>query len=374
MSDDITQEKIDAEKLFDCSNMFDFVSSIVRNVPYEGSSMSLFYICEYNNVQFLTKIYFYRKSYFEVYSNLPKNIITSGDADIKILQLLREKITDKNLTYCILELVYYKVCEGVSTFGPSEKTCENLVNRAENLSIRDGLEQYMCRYLKLVKNGLAYDKCAFLVLDKCDLNLGEYLRGYIETPINFVVFKSILFQIIHAFYIITTVYPEFHHYDLHTGNVLLKFDPNYKFKSNNVKFLSYNVGGRIYIVPYFGIIPKIIDFEFSSLPEENIISSAAVDKVQMYYRSRNDLLFLFYWIDSDVVRQHGIDKVGKMRGLLNKLEPNESYINYDTEHIRMIEDKIPTYEQMMQNDVWNDYRNVKVPKTQIYNEFAQPAQ
>jgi serine/threonine protein kinase len=331
--------------------------------------MSRFYICEFEGIRFLTKLCFYRKTPPEIYGKVSKNVVAHIDAEINILKIFRDRLLRKNITPCILELVYEKVCENLDKIVPKEKICERLMLDYRDTIPEDDVEQLLCKYDDLVKNGLAHNKCAFLVLEKCDMSLDDYLRKSINTPVSMAVFKSLLFQIIYTMYAIKQIYPGFRHYDLHTDNIMLKFDSNYKFKATNPKFLVFHIDGEQYSVPYFGIFAKIIDFGFSSLPEENIVSNATDDRIQMYFRSDNDLLFLFHFIHYTLSHTGG-DKLGRVDKLLSSLEPNRSYVQHYTEHIRRIAHKIPTYEQMVKNKVFDEYTKYKPIKSQIYNEFT----
>ena len=365
MANSTVGKKIDAANLFDCSDLSVFNSSIVQILPYKGVSRSNFYMCEIDGVYFLTKMCFYRRDFREAGTD-GRDLVPTTDAEINILKILNKRIVKKGLSHCILELVYHKTCTGISKMLPSSRTCEKLVLEREPKP-HDYLAHSLCTYYDQVKNGLAHDKCAFLVLDKCDINLDDYLRRSALTSINVAVFKTLLFQIIHAFYVIKKIYPGFRHYDLHSENVMLKFDESYKFTASSPKFLVYNIDGEVYSVPYFGIIPKIIDFGFSSLPEEGYVSLATTDKWRMYSRVENDLLLLFYWIyDASL---YGNDKLGRIDKLLQNLEPNRTYVHYYAEYIRKNADRIPTYEDMIKNKVWNEYKKISVPKNQIYLEF-----
>jgi serine/threonine protein kinase len=368
MSGVVTQ-KITAGNLFDCSNLADFIASIVQVLPFKGISMSRFYDCDIDGVRFLTKLCFYRKSAPELYGKKSKNTLPHTDAEINILRVFKKRFTDRNITPCILELVYYKVCNSLSKITPRNKVCEQLVLEYKDYGPAEDVAQTICKHADLVHNGLAHDKCAFLVLDKCDITLDTYLQRSVNTPISTAVFKSLLFQIIYTLYAINKVYPKFRHYDLHTENIMLKFDPTYKFKATNQKFLVFTIDGEKYYMPYFGIIPKIIDFGFSSLPEEGIVSNAVEDRAQMYFRSQNDLLLLFHWI-YHILKQSGGDKLGRIDKLLQHLEPNRTYVQYYTEYIRKVETEIPTYEDMIKNRVWSEYKNSKVRPNQIYAEYT----
>jgi hypothetical protein len=45
----------------------------------------------------------------------------------------------------------------------------------------------------------------------------------------------------------------------------------------------------------------------------------------MYYRSENDLLFLFHHIHETLAKNGG-DKLGRVDKLLSNLEPNRTYV------------------------------------------------
>lgn len=369
MPHNVVGRKLAASDLFNCSDLSGFVASIIQILPFKGVSLSHFYDCEIDGIRFLTKMSFYRKTHMERYGVIPKNVMSETDAEINILIVLKEKFTDNNVTPCIIELVYYKICNGLSKITPREKICEQLVSGYKGNSLENDVDHTMCTYRDLVKNNFAHDKCAFLVLDKCDMTLDHYLRKSINTPVSLAVFKSLLFQIIYTVYAINKVYPGFRHYDLHTENIMLKLDPNYKFKATNPKFLIFTIDGEQYSIPYFGIIPKIIDFGLSTLPEEGLISVVTADRMAMYYRSENDLLFLFHHITHTLYHKDK-DKLGRVDKILQHLEPNRAYVQYYTEHIRKLGDKIPTYEQMIKNHVWDEYKKIKVPNSQIYNSFT----
>lgn len=383
------------DKLFDCSDLTSFIYSIVRILPFSGSSESKFYICSYDSIivnrhagnkppvvspnvdvtgtnisvdknvrkggHFLTKVYFFYKSPKELYGDSNgSHTLAHADAEIKILTVLK-RLKDKNITPCILGLEYSKICGGVN------KVAKDCAERGLMHSEDDaGLQ--LCEYLNMVNAGLAYDKYAFLVLEMCDMTLTNYLHNVVDAPLGVAIFKSLLFQIVYTVYVIKRMYPGFHHYDLHMDNVMLKIDPKYKYKVSNQKYIVYTIDDVSYTVPYFGVVPKIIDFGFAMIPEEGIISNIVEDKRIMYKRSKNDLLFLFHHINYalESTPKRYLTRVQK---ILQSLEPNQSYVHYITDNIRQHEDTIPTYEQMVSNKVWNEYKH-SVDNADIYETYS----
>lgn len=360
----ILTKKLSISNLFNCEDITDFMNSIVQVMEFDGTSTNRFFLCEHNNIKFLVKVGFYKKSSMELYSKKISTTISHQDAEIGILDIFKKKIIDKNISSCIVELVYAKLCTNVTKLLPNGKRCENLVIGYVDESYEGEIDKILCNYIGLVKNGLAYNKLAFLVLERCNMTLRHFLQQSTITPIYIAIFKSLLFQIIHCIYALNKLYPKFRHYDLHTENVMLKIDTSYKYKITSPKFLIYTVEDVKYIIPYFGIIPKLIDFGFSSLPEEGIISNMTEDKLQMYTRADNDLLFLFYWILDSANESTEIDKI------LSQLEPNRAYIHYNANYIKKIESKIPTYSQMIKNNIWDEYKNYSIDNSQIHWEYT----
>lgn len=365
MSSKITTKKTDT--LFNCADLSKFKASIIQVLPFHGISNSKFYLCNVEGVQFLVKLYFFRLSSMEIYGKVSKSVVSQGEAEMSILRILRDKIINTNLTSCILELIDSKICNCVDKFVPKQRTCEQLTLAGVKTPEED-VDAAMCDYADLVKNKLAHNKCAFMVLERCDMTLNQYMDTQLVSPVNFAVFKSLMFQIIHAMYAISTVYPKFRHYDLHSDNIMLKINHGFSFKAAKPLFMIYTIKGVKYAVPYFGIVPKIIDFGFSMLPEEHIVSNVTKDRLQMYYRSENDLLWLFHWIYLHI--SNSLDRLSNVANLLKQLEPNQAYVHFNTEYIRKHEHKIPTYTQMIQNPVWTEYKKFDAEPDQIFNEFT----
>lgn len=356
--------------IFSCDNIDEFVKSIKQVLHYRGYSESKFFLCEMNGVEFLTKLSFYKKTTPEIYStenisNKDLIAVNPHDAEIGVLRILKKRIIDDNISPCVLELVYCVKCSNISKIVPDQADCDKYLNEKPSKNIKEVVHNMFCKHNDLVKHGLAHIKFSFLVLEECDITFHDFMLKYIEdNPINYEIFRSLMFQIIYTIYAITHIYPEFRHADLHTENVMLKFDVDYKYDPMNGKFLLFYVDGVKYYIPYFGIICKVIDFGFASIPEENIVSFASEDKQIMFMRTKNDLLFFMYDI---------FDTAGKNPSIgdfLMEIEPNETFKHYNTSYISRNESKIPSYTQMIQNKVFNVYKRTNVPQDHIHHEYA----
>jgi hypothetical protein len=369
--------KINASDIFDCRDLSKFNDIVTKQLPFSGASEAAFFLCHIADIVFLTKINFYRKSYQEMYD---RPGMPPADAEISILNLLKTQITDKNLSPCILELIYYKICVGICDLVPNMKVCSEKIMAQDDFG---HLETIFCKYADMVRNGLAHDKCAFMVLDQCDMTLDSFIKHSSKDPVSFAVLKSIIFMILHAIYIITLRYPRFHHYDLHTENVLLKFDTDYKFSVNDPKFLLFNVStskkgikygqtstNKQFYVPYFGIIPKLIDFGYSEIPEENIVSAVINDQLFQFHHTTNDMLKLLHWIHHRAASVRGNDYIGPINDLMNTLDPTKSYLHLYPEHMRKIADELPSYKDMIKSRCWDEYTKFTPAQGQIYKEYA----
>ena len=78
--------------------------------------------------------------------------------------------------------------------------------------------------------------------------------------------------------------------------------------------------------------------------------------------------FLFHYIYLTI--SYNENKLENINNILSRLEPNQLYVKYYTEYIRKNEDKIPTYYDMLKNNIWDEYINNTLQKSQIFNDFT----
>jgi serine/threonine protein kinase len=352
--------------IFDCKKIEQFAKYVDRVLPYTGYSNSLFFLCKSNEVYFLTKMAFYKKTNPEIYSNElmnSLNLLNPHDVEVKCLTILKEKIIDANVSPCILELVYNKQND-MNDFLPTQKECDKiLLTRDRDITITETINEAICLYNDAVQKGLAESTFNFLVLEQCDMTFSEFLSKFSDNPINESIFRSLMFQIIYTFYAITQIYPKFTHNDLHAQNIMLKFDYDFKFDPLNVKFIAFEAGTTTYYLPYYGIICKIIDFGFSSIPEENIISSIVKDPVAMSVRTDNDLIIFL----NDIYNIAG--KVYPIEQFLISIDPNGIYKHGNASFIERNKDKIQTYSAMLFNKVFNEYKTKPNSQSNIYHTY-----
>jgi len=217
----------------------------------------------------------------------------------------------------------------------------------------------LCIAKKLVEDGIVHDKISYIVLDRCDITFGDLIEGIKDSPIDIAIIKSLLFQIVHTLFVITRVYPEFRHGDLHANNVMIKYNDSLNFNLARPEFRLFRVNGKDYYVPYFGMTAKIIDFGYSTLPEENIVSVATDDKGLYHVRSNVDIQFFMYAVLERIRR---IPILSYVRDMLDELDPSGSYAVGSTALLRQVEHKIPSYSKMLDCKMFRDYVKDHPPK------------
>lgn len=367
------RNKIKSRNLFNCNDITGFLKSIEIILPFTGYSKSKFMICEIDGVRFLVKLSFYRKDQAEIYGNYNPATIHQNDAEINIMLILKERFLISNVTPCILDLIIYKKCDTLHLASPDDVICERIINREYSYTqVEESVETAFCRHRDLMNNKLGYGEFCYLVLEQADITFSGYLKRYVNTPINNAVFKSIIFQIIYAIYQIKKLYPSFKHNDLHADNIMLKYDRDHKYKSSDPQFIVYVDRNGLknkyksetqYVIPYFGFVPKIIDYGFAQIDEEQQISNIVDNKIVMYNRIDNDILYLLHDIYNIV------DYSPELENMLSVLDPDRFYKTFDPEYIRKHRKVVKSYEQMLHSKIFSEYVIDDVSNKNIYHVY-----
>jgi hypothetical protein len=380
----INTNKFKSANIFDCSNIGNLIDVIVMPLSYGGSTKSHFYLCEYEGLRFLTKIGFHDKNYVDLYVKNRKSTGNVFTVEMHILDTLKTQFIYKNITPHIIEMVF--VCECKVSDLNSSKICDELVDVHARDIIDINVHSIICNHKGLVARGLAYDKCTISVMEHGNVTLSKFINVPV-TPIQFAIIKGIIFKLLYTLHAIGRQYPKFRHYDLHSENVVILFDGEYNYdvaiydryvieglgcananaKANANANAKADANSTVFCLPYFGLIPKIIDFGNSIMPEIGAVSTSYDDVFYMNNRVENDILFIFHWFHVITVDFHKSTAVDR---LLSALDPTRSYINYNTDRIRELGDKIPTYSMMLECDVWDSYKNIQ--NSNIRKEYITP--
>ena len=375
------------KKIYNCHDLTEFIKSITLILPYRGYSSSHFFINTIDSkkfkldnkgpdtYQFLTKLNFYKKDYPELYGITNKDHLPQITAEYKALELLKKEFIDKKITPCIIKLLYYSECfDDNLNFSSNnsdsiEDNCSKMretLFKSPSKSMNLIIQNLFCKNIELINSGLSNKGFSFMALEEGNITLKTYLKEFINNIEGIIIFKSLLFQVIITIYLISKKYPSFRHNDLHTDNIVLRFDKKYSFNPMKMKYLVFNdsltEGGTTWTIPYFGIIAKIIDFGFVVIKEENIISNILDNKSIMADRPDNDILLLLYDIYSQIDDKE-IDKI------ISKLDPTKFHRTFDIKFLLDHPNLIPSYKDLVYNNIWNEYKNVKVPVSSLYDPY-----
>lgn len=350
--------------IFNCKNLKPFIDTIVAVVATRSYSYSKFYVCNVNGNKFLTKVMFYRIPAPELYGADNSELLPQAEAEIRILHALNRKIVTRGISPCVLEMIYHKICS-TKHLTPDRNTCDQTAGKA--VTPEEDVRNTFCRYRELQLAKLAHPKCAFVVLDICDLSFDMYLQKSLNTPISFSILRSLLFQILYTLHAIQTIFPGFKHNDLHTDNIMLKFDVSPMRLKNT--YLKFQAGSETYHVPYFNMIPKLIDFGFSVMPSAGLISDIVIDRQMMFRRNNTpDHIELFHWI-YNVTQASNRDKLPRVAEMLSTLEPSQCYIteNYFQEVKKV---KLVPVREMLRSPLFAEYVTSDVPPEDVIRSFA----
>lgn len=358
-------DRISVKTLFNCRNIHTFLSTVVTYLDIRGYSPSYFFVCKVDNVTFITKLVVYRKTTRELYeiakvapqlaTKLGSNVklMHQADAEIRILEVLRDAFIYKDITPCILEMVFHKTCN--NELPVTDRECQALIKqyvKNSHLSHVQDVEYTFCEFASQIRAGIANNKYAFIVMEKCNYTLRVFVSKILIAPLGVDILKSLLFQLIFTLYAIKKVFPGFQHYDLHVDNVMIKVDPDYQFLNDRPTYLTFVVGKKQYNIPYFGFIVKIIDFGFSTIPELGIISDIVIDKTIMYNRYENDLHLTFKYIND---MAQGTPVYQHIDDLLIRIEPSQVYKFPGPQYAREYIKETRSYAAMIDSGVFDDY-------------------
>ncbi len=339
------------------SNLDDIKSKICKIVYYKPHYTSIFVKVRSDKKKIL-KLSFFTKTEYEACNRIDKIDDNPHLVESKILELFNKKILDTNLSPCIVKLNEHT---HASVSKLMRQNCDEFFTlQAENIS--QLVEKIFCIRHNLVKHDIAHDHFGYIDMELCDITLSDYLVKYSTDIIGGEIVKSIIFHIIFTFYIITDLYPSFKHNDLHSENVMLKIDSTYQFNPKKATYMSYKYNDYEFYVPYFGVIPKIIDFGFSSIKELKINNSMEWGHTKMYYSPKLDILRLFY----DIYHQTDNKSI---EYLVETLDTTEFYRSFNIEIVNKANYSMYSYKDLVDHPIWDIYTE-KPKKSQIIEKYG----
>lgn len=308
----------------------------------------------------------------EFYGVDMSDTMTDNESEAEILAIFNREVVSTGITPCIV------VSEGHGQYTGVVKTldelgvdCDRITRQKREGDIQGHLVGYAKTWLCNVKYEidvkLSRDVVNMTALERCNITFYSVLLSYYDSPSEFVQMKSFLFMIIYTLYQLNRIYPGFMHNDLHVNNIMFKYDDGFRLDVQKMQTLKFHVDNTVYSTPYFGIIPKIIDFGLASVPSRGIVSRNV--KYSMFAarsRFKNDLSRLLW----DVWSHPNIQQSSRMVDLLYRLDPKQIYRNSEWAAMAKSEEMRP-YGEIIASGIWSEYRNKDVSSDRVYAEYGK---
>ncbi len=334
-------------EIFKCGDLTAFVDCVkeILNVP--GASGSMFFRCKVNGVQFVTKLRSPVLSKEEIYKiPVVKNAMNASQAEVKIMKLIRQHIIAANLTPCYAELLYSRKCARLTLPEGGGRIADEILRRIED-------------HASLVKAKLAEPYMNFSAIEYCDMTLYQFLVNSAVSPVTNAIIKSVVFHVLFAIHVTMRVWPTFKHGDLHAENIMIKINHGWEFSREDPEWINYEDRGINYTVPYFGMLPKIIDFDRASISELGVESALPLGIFEQHDAAPHPSTYLFMGLSHD-------SKFPAIAELLEALDPTKSYLETSWGKIRLHNKNIPGIADMIANPVWDKYRHPPRDSRQNY--------
>ncbi len=319
------------EKLFDCHNWAAIESHILYKVFISSSAWGG--IVEIGNAEFMLKVAGYNRWITLDPSNIPQGAHQHVATEIAMLWEIKKRIILKNYSPAFVEIVYSKNC-------PLAKELAEPLDGSPPGSFRSVLAR-----------GVRADteQVAIVVLEKCTETFGRFVPRLIFGE-QIVIFKSLLFTLIHGWYVLHQVISDFRHGDTHEGNFMVKLEKTAGL-SRESSFNIFYADGKTFAVPYYGIIPKVIDFDHARSESLGIITyTANMQIVNMY---ANELARLFYELARKLTKSGGRSEFAKKAlELLRELNPANNHI----ENTHTLSEKFPSIKELILSPSFSDYK------------------
>lgn len=360
------------DKLIDCNNIVGLAKYASRVPDDRGNFRAMIVPCAIDGKRFVVKI-------IEYYAKTPTGearptdsgmkYLTAADTEIATLRLLRERLIRPGVTPCIAEMLSVKVCENCLEQGAvysGHSAIKYTARSAENSIIRKLSQSY-----EMYKRGVIVDKLAFIAIESIETTLLAFLYYVRNDSIGRMMITGVLWMTLYTIGAIDRVLPGFRHNDLHISNVMIYTDPNYSL-DEGIKYIEYTIEDpdkppRTYWVPFLGVLPKIIDFGHASVPSEGFASEELLHPL-FANKINGDIGYLFTSIHGGILEQasaYAADMA--IVQLIDILSPRR----YHSKMFPLEESKIPTAFEMLDNEVFSEYRSPK-SESQIYSRYRVP--
>lgn len=340
------------DKFIQCKDIGKLVSIISVAKKINTFSGARFYVCEHEGGTFALKM-------IQMEKPCDKDHTIGAETELKLLRWFRENIIDTGISPCIVELLYDRECKVPLLSGEERDIADK-----DALYRRVYIDMYT--YLKLSRENIMTDRILFTAMEYCQVSLFEYIGWMIDDPIGEMMIKTLLFMIIYTLYAIDVKLPGTRHRDLHPGNIMLRFITGWRMSTEQT-YVSFTVNSVTWLVPFYGVFPKLIDFGSAIAPDLHL-NSCDEKKPIAVGENTNDMQMLLSFI------YHRATGNGLSRtiGIINSLDTQLHHRNLVPGGRSA---SFPTLEQMLRNEIFTEFavfNNVELQKKEhnIYGRYA----
>lgn len=359
------------DKIVDCGNIMALADIMTRVSANRGSNVPLVATCQKGKTRFVLKILEY-DMISEIIKRSEENkakertpgieYLPAPDAEIKAMRLIRKRVIRQAMTPCIVELLSVKICEGCMQQGKAIGKRD--VREFAGDTPENALAHKLAWGYDMYKRGVVQDKLAFIAMEVCDATFEAFIYYIRSDAIGRAIMKGVLWMIVYTVHVLQQEFPGMRHNDLHISNIMVYTDTEYSI-SQGIKYIEFEADKKYYI-PFFGMLPKIIDFGHVSMPSEGF---ACEDTLYPYFsksENDNDLNTFFSSIHSSLV-SHADAFMSDMHisRLIDALSPKK----YHSKMLHDADDKFPTPLEMLNNPVFAEY-HAPVSESLIYSRYS----
>jgi hypothetical protein len=267
------------KNVLDCHDMGGLSKCIISSDALTTFGISGNYVCSIidGNDHVFVKIALHGLNSFYQWKKPPSKLkVSSVEVEIDILRAIRKKIINCNLSPHYIEIIAVSTCTQVAKHIMDISSCNH--QRAGRLPmISNNISSLMCGFQEIIRGKLALDRFSIIFSSYCAMTLRDFVLFHLPPTIakQRYAINAIIFQIYYTLLVTQRIWPKFRHGDLLIHNIMMELD-TITYSQHSEQYLEYIVDGRIWIIPYHGHIPKIIDFGHGQIPEENIYNALNV--------------------------------------------------------------------------------------------------
>lgn len=359
------------DKIVDCGNIMALADIMTRVSANRGSERPLIATCQKGKSRFVLKIVEYdiistiiRHSEEQKAKEKSPGVeyLPTADAEIKAMRLMRKRIIRRAMSPCIIELLSVKICEGCAQQG--KNIGERDVRDFASGTPENALAHKLAWCYNMHKRGTLYDKLAFIAMEVCDATFEAFIYYIRSDAIGRAIMKGVIWMIVYTIHVLQQEFPGIRHNDLHISNIMIYTDTEYSI-SQGIKYIEFEADKKYYI-PFFGMLPKIIDFGHVSMPSEGFASEGTLYPYFRESKNDNDLNTFFSSIHSSLVNNaDAFMSDMHISRLIDALSPKK----YHSKMLQEADDKFPTPLEMLNNPIFAEY-HAPVSESLIYSRYS----